>query len=292
MATLGFCGLGQMGTPAASRLVEAGHDLVVWNRTPERAGPLVERGARQARTPAEAAAGAEAVLTMVATPDALEVVVFGDAGLAQALQAGTTLVDMSTVGPDVVRGVADRLPDGVEMLDAPVLGSVQQATEGTLKIFVGGSGEQFERWREVLAELGTPVHLGPLGAGAAMKLVANSTLGVLMTGLGEALAVADAHGLDQSTVLELLGESPIGATAKSKRDKVESGVYDPNFKLALAAKDLRLVTEAAERTGLELPLAAAARTWFEEADGAGLGDLDYSAVIAHVRGRPATGSAR
>lgn len=292
MATLAFCGLGQMGMPTATRLVEAGHDLVVWNRTLERAGPLVERGARQARTPAEAAEAAEAVLTMVATPDALEEVAFGDSGLAEAMQAGSTLVDMSTVGPDLVRDVAGRLPDGVEMLDAPVLGSVRQATEGTLKIFVGGSKQQFERWRDVLSELGTPVHLGPLGAGAAMKLVANSTLGVLMTGLGEALALADAHGLDQSTVLELLAESPIGATAKSKRDKVESDVYDPNFKLALAAKDIRLVTDAAERNGLELRLAPAVRAWFEDADGAGLGDLDYSAVIAHVRGRPATGSDR
>ncbi len=288
--TLAFCGLGQMGAPSAARLIDGGHDVVVWNRTPERAGPLVERGARQAATPAQAAASADAVFTMLATPEVLEEVTFGEAGLAEGLQAGGTLVEMSTVGPAVVREVAARLPGGVEMLDAPVLGSVAQATDGTLEIFVGGDPEVVRRWSPVLELLGTPVHLGPLGAGAAMKLVANSVLGVVMTGLGEALALADAMGLDQATVLDLLAKSPIGATVKSKREKVETGTYEPNFKLNLAVKDLRLVNEAAEQAGVELRLAPAARAWMRAADEAGLGPLDYSAVIAHVRGEKATGA--
>jgi 3-hydroxyisobutyrate dehydrogenase-like beta-hydroxyacid dehydrogenase len=120
-----------------------------------------------------------------------------------------------------------------------------------------------------------------------MKLVANSTLGALMTGLAEALALADGLALDEAAVLDILVESPIGVTAKSKRALIESGVYQPNFSLGLAAKDLRLVTEAAEAAGVELRLAAAARSWFERADEHGLGELDYSAVIADVRGRPA-----
>ena len=309
MAKLAFCGLGRMGEPMAGRLLDGGHDLVVWNRTPDRADGLVERGARRAESPAEAAEGVEAVFTMLSTPEALEAVVFGKeatglrgpnavaglrgpnavAGLAEALAPGTTLVDMSTVGPEAVRAVADRLPEGVDMLDAPVLGSVPQATEGTLKVFVGGPDGTFARWRPVLEELGGPRHLGPLGAGASMKLVANSCLGALMTALGEALALADALGLEQAAVLDVLSESPIGATTKSKRSHVESGEYPPNFTLELAAKDLRLVTEAAERLGVEAKVAAAARAHFEAADGAGLGDFDYSAVIAHVRGHEAGG---
>jgi 3-hydroxyisobutyrate dehydrogenase-like beta-hydroxyacid dehydrogenase len=121
-----------------------------------------------------------------------------------------------------------------------------------------------------------------------MKLVANSTLGALMTGLAEALALADGLGLEESDVLDILSESPIGVTAKGKRPLIESGVYKPNFTLGLAAKDLRLVTEAAEAAGVELRVAAAARSWLERADEHGLGDLDYSAVIADVRGRPAS----
>ena len=282
MSTLAFCGLGRMGVPMAARLLDAGHDLRVWNRTPGKAGPLVEAGATEAGSPAEAAAGADVVITMLADSAAVEDVVS-----AADLSAGTTLVEMSTIGPDAVRSLAARLPGGVELLDAPVLGSVPQATEGTLKIFVGGDAEVFDRRRPVLEAMGTPRHLGPLGAGAAMKLVANSTLGALMTGLAEALALADGLGLEEADVLDILSESPIGVTAKGKRPLIESGVYKPNFTLGLAAKDLRLVMEGAEAAGVELRVAAAARSWLERADEHGLGDLDYSAVIADVRGRPA-----
>jgi len=280
-----------MGVPMAARLLAAGHDVTVWNRTPERAEPLREKGAAQAVSPADAAGRAEVVVTMLADPEALEQVVFGTDGVAAGMSTGTMLVEMSTVGPEVVRALAARLPDGVDILDAPVLGSVPQATEGTLKIFVGGDEAVFERARSVLDPMGTPRHLGPLGAGAAMKLVANSTLGALMCGLAEALALADALGLEQDAVLDILAESPIGTTVKSKRALIESGTYGPNFSLALAAKDLRLVAEAAEQAGVELRLSPAARAWFERADAAGLGALDYSAVIANLRGRPASGPA-
>ena len=285
MATVAFCGLGQMGEPMAARILDGPDQLVVWNRTPERATALVERGARLARSPAEAAADADAVVTMVATPEALEAVVFGDDGIAAGMGDGTTLVDMSTVGPAAVRGLAARLAPGADVLDAPVLGSVRQATEGDLKIFVGGDEAVLDRCRAVLERMGRVTHLGPLGAGASMKLVANSVLGTLMTGLAEALALADALGLDQPVVLDLLAESPIGATVRSKRDNIESGSYPPNFKLSLAAKDLGLVDQAAADAGLELRLAPAARSWLEQAEQAGLGDDDYSAVIAAVRGR-------
>ncbi len=283
MSTIAFCGLGRMGVPMAARLLDAGHELRVWNRTPGKAGSLVEAGATETGSPAEAAAGADVVVTMLADPAAVEDVVS-----AADLSAGTVLIEMSTIGPDAVRSLATRLPEGVELLDAPVLGSIPQATEGTLKIFVGGDAEVFERRRPVLEAMGTPRHLGPLGAGAAMKLVANSTLGALMTGLAEALALADGLGLEEADVLDILSESPIGVTAKGKRPLIESGVYKPNFTLGLAAKDLRLVMEGAEAAGVELRVAAAARSWLERADEHGLGDLDYSAVIADVRGRPAS----
>ncbi len=277
---IAFCGLGRMGVPMAARLLDAGHELRVWNRTPAKAGALVDAGATEAASPAEAGAGAEVVVTMLADPAAVDDVVS-----AADLRAGTTLVEMSTIGPDAVRSLATRLPEGVGMLDAPVLGSIPQATEGTLKIFVGGDAAVFERCRPALEAMGTPRYLGPLGAGAAMKLVANSTLGALMTGLAEALALADGLGLVEADVLDILTESPIGVTAKGKRPLIESGVYTPNFTLGLAAKDLRLVMEAAEAAGVELRVAAAARSWLERADEHGLGDLDYSAVIADVRGR-------
>jgi 3-hydroxyisobutyrate dehydrogenase-like beta-hydroxyacid dehydrogenase len=287
MAKLAFCGLGQMGQPMAARLVEAGHEVVVWNRTAARADPIVQLGARAAASPAEAALGADGAITMVASPAALEEVVFGREGLGATFEPQSTLIDMSTVGPDAVRATAKALPAGVGMLDAPVLGSVPQAIEGTLKIFVGGREEDYRRWSPVLGAMGTPKRLGPLGSGAAMKLVVNSTLMALMSALAEALALADALGLDTGDVLDVLADSPIGAPATGKRPNIERAAYPPNFKLSLARKDSSLVVETAVRTGVDLPLARAALAWMEAADRAGLGDLDYSAVIAQARGTPA-----
>jgi 3-hydroxyisobutyrate dehydrogenase len=289
MTRIAFIGLGQMGGPMAARLLDAGHDLSVWNRTPEKADPLVEKGARLATSPGDASRGAEATMTMIADPKALEEVVLGRDGVIHGLAEGAALIEMSTFGPEAGRTLADRLPGGVELLDAPVLGSVPQASDGTLKVFVGGADAGFERWRPLLEALGTPMHVGPLGAGASMKLVANSTLGALMSGLGEALSLAEGLGLETSAVLDVLADSAIGVTVRSKRELIETGVYPPRFKLTLAAKDLRLVTEAGQSLDRDLRVARAARSWLEDADRAGLGELDYSAVTAHIRGADARG---
>jgi 3-hydroxyisobutyrate dehydrogenase-like beta-hydroxyacid dehydrogenase len=211
---------------------------------------------------------------------------FGPQGAASALHA-SAWIDCSTTGPDAFLDLARRLPAGVTAIDAPVLGSVPQATEGSLQIFVGAAPEVLARWTGVLSALGRPIHAGPMGAGAALKLVANSTLGALMTALGEALALADAFHLDTKTVLDVLENSPIGVTTRAKRALVESGEYPARFRLALAAKDMRLVNAAAAARHVDLQVARTAQGRLEDATAAHLGDLDYSAVIAHIRHRPA-----
>ena len=281
---LGFCGLGSMGAPMALRLLEDGHDLTVWNRTVERTEQLRVRGASVASTPAEAAAEAKGVITMLADPGALHEVVLGHGGLAIGLEEGSTLIEMSTVGPDAVTAMADRLGPGIRMLDAPVRGSVSEATRGELGIFVGGSDEDFERWRGTLATLGDPVHVGPLGSGASLKLVVNSATGSLVSLLGEALALADRAGIEQRVALDALAGSPMGAVIARTRDNIESGEYPPRFKLALARKDLDLASEMATRGGLELLVAGGARERLRAAEHDGLGDLDFSAVVGHIRG--------
>jgi 3-hydroxyisobutyrate dehydrogenase len=290
MAKLAFLGLGLMGAPMARRLLAAGHEVAVWNRTPEKAEPLVADGARHGSTPAEAGQGAEAAVTMVADPEALDAVLFGPDGLAHQLRGEATVIDMSTVGPEAVRRAAQRLPEDTTMLDAPVLGSVPQAEEGQLKIFTGGDPEVFERWRPILQVLGTPALLGPLGAGASMKLVVNSTLGAVMSGIGEALALADALGLDEEATLNVLADSVVGTGVTRARPRIESGMFPPRFKLSLAQKDLGLVNDAAGEAGLQLRVASAAREWFRSAEQRGLGELDYTAVVAHIRGRQARAS--
>ena len=288
MAKLGFVGLGSMGAPMAARLIDAGHDLTLWNRTRSRAEAFRD-GARIAGSPSAAAGGADAVITMLSGPEALSEVLFGTDGVASGIAPGAALIDMSTVGPDHILDVARRMPDGIEVIDAPVLGSVSNAEDGTLRIFVGGSDEAFGRVSDVLAPMGTPVHLGPAGHGAAMKLVANSTLAGLMSLIGEALALADGFGLDQKKAVRSLLDSPIGPALSRKVDKIESDRYAPSFTLSLMSKDMRLILEAARRRGVDLKVIADSGGWVDRARDAGLGDLDYSAVVAHIRGRKATG---
>jgi 3-hydroxyisobutyrate dehydrogenase-like beta-hydroxyacid dehydrogenase len=284
---IAFLGTGFMGRPMAIRLLDAGHDLTVWNRTAEKAEPLVQKGAVRADSPAEAAAEAEVVITMLADQPALEEVLFGPGGAAESLRPGQTMVEMSTIGPEAVGRIGELLPDGVALVDAPVLGTVPQATDGSLKIFVGGTRDQLDRLRPVFDALGSPRLMGPQGAGAAMKLVVNATLPTLMAALGESLSLADGLGLPEDAVLDVLADSAIGVTVRSKRPLIESGQYRPNFKLHLALKDAGLIQEAAEGAGRAAPVARAAQGWLRAANEAGLGDLDYSAVIPHIRGRPA-----
>jgi 3-hydroxyisobutyrate dehydrogenase-like beta-hydroxyacid dehydrogenase len=284
MAHVSFCGLGAMGAPMARRLLDAGHDLTVWNRTPSRAEPLLDAGASWAATPAEAAAaaGADLVITMLADPAALAEVVEGPDGIAAGIGPGATLVEMSTVGPEAVARVIAALPDGVGVLDAPVLGSTPQAEAGQLQVFVGGDDERYERWAPVLGALGPCRHVGPSGAGAAMKLVANATLGTTLAALGEVLALGEALGLERGAVFDVLSLTPLGGQADRRRSAAESGEHPLHFRLALAEKDLAVITDAARAHGRQLPLTEAARAWYDRAVDAGLGEEDYSRIVTYV----------
>jgi 3-hydroxyisobutyrate dehydrogenase-like beta-hydroxyacid dehydrogenase len=284
MAKIAFLGLGQMGTPMATRLLHAGHELTVWNRTPDRAKSLAAGGATVAGSPAEAGVGAEFAITMLATPEALTEVVSGEHGLVKGLSPGQVYIDMSTVGPHTIRSIAARFPDSVAVVDAPVRGSVSQAAEGRLEIFVGASDKDFERVRPILESLGSVGHVGGLGAGAAMKLIANLALGASIAAVGEALTLGEGLGLGRAPLLNMLEGSQLGPVVRAKRANIESGHYPPNFKLRHAAKDLRLVIEAAAAVDRDLKVSAAARTWLDAAAESGAADLDYSAVVATILG--------
>jgi 3-hydroxyisobutyrate dehydrogenase-like beta-hydroxyacid dehydrogenase len=165
-----------------------------------------------------------------------------------------------------------------------VLGSIGEAEGGTLTIFVGGDDDVVERCMPLLAHLGTPIHVGGFGAGAAAKLVANSTLVTVIAALGEALALADALGLERDVAFQVLGTTALAAQAERRREAIESGDFSPRFKLELALKDAGLIEEAAEASGVDLRLVPAAQSWLADAERAGLGDRDYSAVLAQILG--------
>jgi 3-hydroxyisobutyrate dehydrogenase/2-hydroxy-3-oxopropionate reductase len=289
MADVAVVGLGRMGSRMAVRLLDAGHSVVVWNRTPEHAAALAERGAVAAATPAEAAGRAEAVITMLAGPPALVAVTEGPAGIATS-EGSTTLIEMSTVGPEAIARLGSALPDRIRLLDAPVQGSLGEAEGGSLRIFVGGETSEVERWFPLLSALGSPIHVGPLGAGASAKLVTNSTLLGVLGVLGEALALAEALGLARETALEVLKATPLADQVERRRPALEGDMTPPRFTLSLARKDAELIRDAAAERGVDLRLASAARAWFEEAEAAGLGDRDYSSILPWILSRSADGS--
>jgi 3-hydroxyisobutyrate dehydrogenase/2-hydroxy-3-oxopropionate reductase len=259
-----------MGSRIARRLADAGHELTVWNRTAAKAEPL---GVQIAETPAEAASRAEVVITMVADPPALQAVTEGPDGVAAGAGNQTTVIEMSTVGPAAIQRLAALL--SADLLDAPVLGSLAEAETGTLSIFVGGERDVFDRHRDLLGVLGTPLYIGPSGSGDAAKLVANSTLITVIGALGEALALAEALGLSREIAFEILGTTALAAQAERRRPALESGEFPPRFPLRLARKDADLIAEQ----GLDLRLTEAGRSWLAEA---GDGDQDYSAVLLRI----------
>ncbi|MDQ4145582.1 MAG: NAD(P)-dependent oxidoreductase [Actinomycetota bacterium] len=284
MTRVGVVGLGAMGSRIATRFLDAGHEVAVWNRTSEKAQSLVDRGAVAARTPAEAAGRVDVVMTMVAHPKALEEVTRGRDGIAHADPPTPTVIEMSTVGPDAIRRLRDTLPAQVELLDAPVLGSTSEVEAGNLTVFLGAADDSARRWTPLLTTLGEVVHVGPLGSGAAAKLVANSTLLAALTAVGEAVLLGDALGLRRDRIFEVLSGTPLAAQAERRRATIEKNDYPLRFALALAHKDADLILEAAAGAGVDLHVAEAARAWFIEAEKAGLGQDDYSSVLAHILG--------
>jgi 3-hydroxyisobutyrate dehydrogenase/2-hydroxy-3-oxopropionate reductase len=284
---LAVIGLGAMGSRIARRWLDAGHRVHVWNRTPARAEPLAAAGATVAPTPAEAAAASELVATVLADPAALREVTTSPGGLREGLRPGATVVEMSTVGPAAVHELRSLLPAEVELVDAPVLGSTSETEAGTLRVFVGATPGAFAAVRPVLEALGAPMHLGPLGTGAAAKLVANAALLGTLTLLGEVLALGQRLGVELDDAFEVLSATPLAAQAERRRPTVTEGVEPPlRFRLALAVKDADLVVGEARASGVEPRLASAAAAWFRDAARVGPDDVDYSAVVRRILEHP------
>lgn len=290
MTTIAVLGIGRMGSAMARTLTRAGFSLVLYNRTAERAQALAaELGADVADTPAEAAARAEVSLTMLADADAVEAVYGGPDGLFRGARPGSVLADMSTVLPATVRslGAAARAV-GARLIDAPVSGSVTTAAAGELTVMVGGTAEDLDRARPALEPLAKAIfHMGPLGAGAAMKLAVNTLIFGLNGALAEGLALAERAGIDSALAYDVLASSAAGAPFVVYK---RSAFLDPEgtataFAFELAAKDLRLIQELAAELGVPVPQAAQNLAVIRAA-AARLGpDRDFSAIHAYLKGR-------
>ena len=287
MHTIAFLGLGVMGSGMAARLIGAGFHVNAWNRTAARAEPLQRQGATLAASPSAAAAGADVIVTMVADDAASREVWLGRNGAMASARPGTIGIECSTVSPGwIVELAREAAARQCLLLDAPVLGSRPQARDGQLVFLAGGDAAVLERVRPMLECMSRAiVHLGPVGSGARMKLVNNFMAGVQAATLAEALAMIEGVGLDRDAAFSVLANGAPGSPlVKTVGPRMVARDYDVNFALALMRKDLSYAIEEAATHGVTLSIAAAARGLYDRAMEAGLGDVDFSAVVESIRG--------
>lgn len=290
MDRVAVVGLGAMGSRIACRLLESGYDVVVWNRSPEKLEPLLARGATAMPTPREAARSSRTLITMLAGPEALRSVCEAPDGLVAGAHPDLVVVEMSTVGPEAVAALASFLkPTAAQVVDAPVLGSVGEVEAGALTIFAGGADETLDRVRPLLDRLGAVIPIGPLGAGAAAKLVANAALLGTIALLGETLALADRLELAREATTEVLRATPLAEQERRRAPLIEADAYPRRFGLSLARKDANLVIAAGARSGARLRMLESTRDWLVDAERQGRGDSDYTAMLATILARD-TGS--
>jgi 3-hydroxyisobutyrate dehydrogenase len=282
MSAVAVLGLGAMGAAIAAKLRAEGHDLTVWNRTAGRDDELVASGARRAATPADAVRDAQVVITMLTDPPALEQVLFGDGGAGAGIHHDATLIEMSTVGPSAIGSVVERIAP-VDVLDAPVLGSVPSVETGSLVILAGGDRDVFDRHAELLGVLGTAMHVGPSGSGAWLKLVNNAASIATLVALGELLALTDRAGVEPAVVLDSLEAGPLASLIGRWRPRLLGQDTSSNFRLALARKDLEIAFEEAARLDRRLTVDETAAARADEAVEAGLADEDFGAVVGFLR---------
>jgi 3-hydroxyisobutyrate dehydrogenase-like beta-hydroxyacid dehydrogenase len=289
VTTVGLVGTGRMGSAMARALRGAGLEVTLHNRTPERAAALaVVLGCDICTSPAEVAAKADIVLTMLADDEAVLSTWRGPKGLLAGARPGNVLIDLSTVTPDTIRLLeADARAAGAGILDSPVSGSVTLAESGQLTLMVGGTAENLERARPALEPLAkTIVHVGPLGAGAAMKLAVNTIIFGLNEAIAEGLILAEAAGVDRTMAYDVIAASVVGAPYVGYK---RAAFLDPDgtpvaFALDLAAKDLGLIRDLADRVGLDLPQSRINLDVVRRASAELGGGRDFSAVAKHLRG--------
>jgi 3-hydroxyisobutyrate dehydrogenase len=276
---LGYLGLGMMGIPMARRLLNAGYDVTVWNRSAGKAAPLVEAGAQPASLPREVAAGVGVIFMCLTDAAAVEEVVFGREGLATVAGEGKLVVDFSSIHPDAARSIATRLKEanGMGWIDAPVSGGTMGAEQGTLAVMAGGDAADIERVRPyVLAMARRLTHMGPVGAGQTAKLCNQVIVGCAMAVLAEATRLAVNAGIDANRLPEALaGGFADSIPLQLFVPRMVQGIHSPPLgHIATMLKDLDTVVDVARNTSSPVPMSALAAQLFRLAKSARGADAD------------------
>jgi 3-hydroxyisobutyrate dehydrogenase/glyoxylate/succinic semialdehyde reductase len=287
---IGFIGLGIMGSRMAANLHKGGHSVVVFNRTRERAKPLLAEGVRWADSPTELASQVEVVFTMLAHPAAVEEAALSQAGFLSRLAPGQMWIDCSTVNPSFSRKMAaEAQTHGIRFLGAPVSGSKEMAAAAKLTFLVGGEAGDLEACRPLLACMGNKViHCGGQGMGTSLKMVMNQLLGTVMAAFAEGLVLGESLGLSRTLLFEGLLSGPAAAPFLSvKRERIENGDFKhADFPLQWLQKDLQLATASAYETGVPMPLTNVTKEIYQFAIRAGHGEEDFSAIYDYLAHRP------
>jgi 3-hydroxyisobutyrate dehydrogenase len=282
MAELGYVGLGVMGSAIVRRLLDAGHDVSVWNRTPEKAGPLLEAGARSADTPRAVAERSEIVFTMVTNTAAVQAVTDGEDGILAGLGPEKLYVDMSTASPANTRELAERVAEtGAEMLDSPVSGTSITVERGKASLMVGGSPDAFERAKPVLEAIGPRViHVGPTGSAVTMKIAVNLSLAVQMLAFSEGVLLAEKSGITREKAVEVMLSSVIASPMVAYRGPLVLGHPDEVwFDCHMMQKDLNLALELGRGLEVPLPTTAVTNELLTAANGMGIGGRDFAVLF-------------
>jgi 2-hydroxy-3-oxopropionate reductase len=284
--TVGFIGLGIMGRPMAKNLMEAGYELVLQNRSPEKAEGLAEEGnATAARSPREVAEACDLVITMLPDSPDVEAVVAGEGGVLEGIRDSALLVDMSTISPVVTEELAAKVREkGASMLDAPVSGGDVGAIEGALSIMVGGSKEDFERARPLFDVMGkVATHVGPIGAGQVVKACNQIVVALTIEAVSEALVLGSKGGVAPEKILDVLGGGLAGnKVMEVKREKMLEHSFDPGFRIELHHKDLGIALAAGREYGVTLPVTAIVDQMLKTLKMRGKGDRDHSAILTLI----------
>ena len=280
---VGFIGLGIMGGPMARNLMEAGQELVLYNRTREKADELAKDGnADVAKSPREVAEGSDIIVTMLPDSPQVREVLIGEDGVLEGLKEGALVVDMSTISPVVTEVLAEKVKEkGASMLDAPVSGGDVGAIEGTLSIMVGGSEEDFERARPLFEVMGkTVTHVGPIGAGQVVKAANQIVVALTIEAVSEALVLGSRGGVAPEKILDVLGGGLAGnKVMEVKREKFLSHQFDPGFRSELHHKDLGIALAAGREYGVALPVTAIVDQMLLSMRQKGWGGEDHSALL-------------
>ncbi len=286
MTSIGIVGTGMLGEAVGLHLLDAGHEITVFNRTKNKTQKLEAKGAKVVESPRQVAENSELIITVVKDADAVNDVIFGESGIIFGKHDGMCIADMSTVNPNSTKEISKRVySEGVDYIEVPVMGGPNVAINGKLVVMASGKKEVFERYKQVLENIGEQTfYLGETGTAHSIKLAMNLQIAMLALSLSEGITLTKNAGFDPEVFLRILNSTYFKTgMSENKAFKMIKENYEPTFSLANLKKDLDIINDTADSLETKLPMAEIARKVYDDAVKAGFSDIDYTGIIAHIR---------